>query len=475
MTDRDDRGEFYIGGAWVPSKGAETIDVVNAAAETVMASVPAGTSEDVESAVESAGQAFPEWSRTPVEDRAKFLGRIAEGLQARTTEIATLVSLEVGTTINMSLLVHVGLPTITFSALPGMMGGLTEEEQIGNSRVVREPVGVVAAITPWNYPLHQAAAKVAPALAAGCTVVLKPSELAPLSAFVLADVVNEVGLPPGVFNLVTGMGDVVGEALATHPGVDMVSFTGSLPTGRRVGELAARSVKRVVLELGGKASTVILDDADLSQAVPSGVTSAFLNSGQTCLAQSRMLVRRGRLSEAEEVAVATAEALRVGDPLDERTRIGPLVSHDQRERVRGQIVTGLREGAKLLTGGPEPPDGLPRGYYVRPTVFSAVRSEMSLAREEMFGPVLGIQAYDSEDEAVTAANDNVYGLSGAVWSSDWQRAERVARRLRMGHVEINGGMFNPLAPFGGYKQSGNGRELGRFALDEYLELKALQL
>jgi aldehyde dehydrogenase (NAD+)/betaine-aldehyde dehydrogenase len=351
----------------------------------------------------------------------------------------------------------------------------TWEQTVGNSLIVREPIGVVGAITPWNYPLHQIAAKVAPALAAGCTVVLKPSEVAPLNAFVLAEIFEEVGVPAGVFNLVTGFGPVVGEALAAHPDVDMVSFTGSTRAGRRVSEVAAATVKRVALELGGKSANVILDDADLATAVPDGVGKCYFNSGQTCSALTRMLVPRHRLDEVEELARTTAESFSAGDPFDGETRLGPLVSAAQRDRVRNYIDKGVGEGATLLTGGLEAPEGADRGFFVRPTVFTSVTRDMTIAREEIFGPVLVIIPYDSEDEAVEIANDTDYGLAGGVWSGDPERAKAVARRLRTGQVEVNGGGFNPMAPFGGYKQSGNGREFGAFGLEEYLEVKAMQL
>jgi aldehyde dehydrogenase (NAD+) len=334
---------------------------------------------------------------------------------------------------------------------------------------------VVGAITPWNYPLHQVAAKVAPALAAGCTVVLKPSEVAPLNAFVLAEIIHDVGLPAGVFNLVTGTGDVVGEAMSAHPDIDMISFTGSTRAGKRISEVAAGTVKRVTLELGGKSPNVILDDADLEQAVTDGVGKAFLNSGQTCSALTRMLVPRSKLAEVEAIAKAAAETYTPGDPFGESTRLGPLVSEAQRERVRGFIQKGQEEGARLVTGGAEAPEGLEQGYFVRPTVFSDVTTDMTIAQEEIFGPVLSILPYDDEEEAVRIANDTIYGLAGGVWSGDAERAKAVARRIRTGQVEVNGGSFNPMAPFGGYKQSGKGRELGKFGIEEYLETKSLQL
>ena len=340
--------------------------------------------------------------------------------------------------------------------------------------IVREPVGVVGAITPWNYPLHQIGAKVAPALAAGCAVVVKPSEMTPLCAFVLAEIIDEVGLPAGVFNLVTGSGPVVGEALAAHAGVDMVSLTGSTRAGRRVGAVAAESVKRTSLELGGKSAIVILDDADLKEAVPHGIEQCLLNSGQTCSALTRMLVPRDRLAEVEAIAAAAVETVVLGDPFDPDTTLGPLVSDAHRERVLGYIRTGIAEGARVVIGGLEPVEGIDRGWFVRPTVFSDVTPEMTIAREEIFGPVLVLLAYDDEEQAIAIANDSSYGLSGGVWSADRDRAERVARRLRTGQVEINDAAFNPLAPFGGYKQSGRGRELGPHGLVEFTETKAIQ-
>jgi aldehyde dehydrogenase (NAD+) len=470
-----DRDKVYIDGAWVPSTGKGTIDVVNSTTEEVMGHIPAGTAEDVDKAVQAARRAFTSWSTTSVEERAKYLTRITEGLQARMDDIATLVSQEVGMPKTLSLLVQAGLPLMDFQNTATLVSEVQFEEQVGTSLVVREPVGVVGAITPWNYPLHQVAAKVAPALAAGCTVVLKPSEVAPLNAFVLAEIIHDIGLPAGVFNLVTGTGDVVGEAMSAHPDIDMISFTGSTRAGKRISEVAAATVKRVTLELGGKSPNVILDDADLEKAVADGVAKAFLNSGQTCSALTRMIVPRSKLSEVEAIAKATAEAFTPGDPFGESTRLGPLVSEAQRERVRGYIQKGQDEGARLVTGGAASPEGLEQGYFVQPTVFSDVTTDMTIAQEEIFGPVLSILPYDDEDEAVRIANDTIYGLAGGVWSGDAERAKAVARRIRTGQVEVNGGSFNPMAPFGGYKQSGRGRELGKFGIEEYLETKSLQL
>jgi acyl-CoA reductase-like NAD-dependent aldehyde dehydrogenase len=356
-----------------------------------------------------------------------------------------------------------------------LLGEFPFEEKIGNAQVVKEPVGVVGCITPWNFPLHQVVAKVAPALAAGCTVVLKPSEIAPLTAFILAEMIDDTGLPAGVFNLVTGYGPVVGEAMASHADVDMISFTGSTRAGKRVSELAARTVKRVSLELGGKSANIILDDADFEKAVANGVGNCYFNSGQTCSALTRMLVPRSRHDEAVAIAKRVAESFTVGDPTAGKYKLGPLVSAAQRERVVNYIRKGIAEGATLVAGGAEMPEGLTKGYFVRPTVFANVRNDMAIAQEEIFGPVLSIIPYEDDDDAVRIANDTIYGLAGGVWSGDPERAKRVARRLRTGQVEINGGKFNPLAPFGGYKQSGNGRELGKYGLEEYLEVKAMLL
>ena len=470
-----ERSQLYIGGEWVAPSGSGTIEVVDSTTEEVMGRIPEGSPEDVDRAVAAAQRAFPEWSRTPRDERAELLRQISELLAARMDEIAALVARELGMPLGLSRMIQAGLPTMSFGSMPQLMEEISWEEEVGNSVIVREPVGVVGAITPWNYPLHQISAKVAPALAAGCTVVLKPSEVVPLNAFVLAEVIHEAGLPGGAFNLVTGTGPVVGEAIASHPDVAMVSFTGSTRAGKRVSELASQTVKPVALELGGKSANVILDDAPLEQAVADGVSKCFLNSGQTCSALTRMLVPRERLEEVERIAAAVAERFTPGDPFEEGTRLGPLVSEVQRERVRGYIEKGEEEGAKLLTGGKEPPDGAERGYFVRPTVFSGVSNDMTIAREEIFGPVLSIIPYEDEDDAVRLANDSIYGLSGGVWSADEERAKRVARRLETGQVEINGGAFNPLAPFGGYKQSGHGRELGRFAIEEFLQAKSMQL
>ena len=470
------RDQLFIGGAWVAPSGRETIEVHNAGNGQVMGRVPLGDVKDVERAVAAARSALDSWSATPPEQRSQFLERISVGLKARAEELARLIAQEVGMPLKMSARIQAGLPIANFLNYSKITREFAFEQRVGNSLVVRDPVGVVAAITPWNYPLHQIALKVAPALAAGCTVVLKPSEVAPFNAFLLAEVIEAAGLPKGVFNLVTGTGAEAGEALVKHPGVDMISFTGSTRAGKRISELASQSIKRVALELGGKSASVILDDADLATAVKSTVNGCYLNSGQTCTALTRMLVPESRYEEAAKAAAEVAKGFTVGDPLAESTRLGPLSSAAQLERVRGYIRKGVQEGAELLAGGAEAPEGAPAGgYYVQPTVFGKVKNSMSIAQEEIFGPVLSIIPYRDEEEAVRIANDSPYGLAGAVWSKDEARAQRVARRIRAGQVDVNGGAFNMNAPFGGFKQSGHGREAGIYGLEEFLEYKSLQL
>jgi aldehyde dehydrogenase (NAD+) len=469
------RDKLYIGGEWVDPSSDDKIEVVNPSTEEVIGSVPSGTTEDVDRAVEAAKTAFETWSQTSREERANYLRAIAGGMNERAGEIVTTIASELGMPVRLTQAIQLGLPLNAFAQMPTWMEEIEWERQLGNSLVVKEPVGVIGAITPWNYPLHQIAGKVAPALAAGCTVVLKPASQTPLCTFLLAEIMDSVGLPAGVFNLVTGPGGAIGERLASHPDVDMVSFTGSTLVGRRIAELAAQTVKPVALELGGKSPNVILDDADLAKAIPDAVGKCFLNSGQTCSALTRLLVPREKLEAAEEIAKAAAESFTPGNPFDEATRLGPVVSADQRDTVRKYIEKGIDEGAKLVTGGAEGPEGLDRGYFVRPTVFSNVSNDMTIAQEEIFGPVLVIIPYENEDDAVRIANDSIYGLAGGVWSGDPERAKSVARRIRTGQIEINGGAFNPAAPFGGYKQSGHGRENGPLSIDDFLQLKALQL
>ena len=470
------RDRFFIGGAWVAPSGKETIDVHNAGTGEVMGRVPLGDENDVDRAVSAARAALEGWANTSAEARSQYLEKISAGLKARADEIARLIAQEVGMPIKLSSRIQAGLPIANFANYAKLVKEFSFEQKVGNSLVVREPVGVVGAITPWNYPLHQIALKVAPALAAGCTVVLKPSEVAPFNAFVLAEVIEAAGLPKGVFNLVTGVGPVAGEALVKHPGVDMISFTGSTRAGKRISELASQSIKRVALELGGKSASVILEDADLAAAVKSTVNGCYLNSGQTCTALTRMLVPQSKYDQAAKLAAEAAAGFSVGNPLDEKTRLGPLSSKAQLERVRSYISKGLDEGAELVAGGAEPPEGAPAGgYYVRPTVFGKVKNSMTIAQEEIFGPVLAIIPYKDEEDAIRIANDTPYGLAGAVWSKDDARAQRVARRIRAGQVDVNGGAFNMNAPFGGFKQSGHGREAGVYGLEEFLEYKSLQL
>ena len=469
------RDRIYIDGAWVPSGGTGTIDVVDSATEEVIATVPDGVAADVDRAVAAAKAAFATWSETPLEERGKYLRRVSEGLEARRSELAEVLAHELGMPLKQAAAIQVGLPLRSFTTVADLIETFPFEEQIGNGLVVREPIGVVGAITPWNYPLNQIAAKVAPALAAGCTVVLKPSEVTPLCAYIIAEILDDVGLPPGVFNMVSGVGPVVGEAIAAHPDVDMVSFTGSTRAGKRVTELAAQTVKRVTLELGGKSPNIILDDADLEKAVTGGVAAAYANCGQTCSALTRMLVPRSKLAEAEVIAARVADSYTVGDPFSETSKLGPLVSRVQHDRVKGYIDRGVEEGARLVAGGPGLPDGVDRGFFVRPTVFSDVRNDMAIAQEEIFGPVLSMIPYDTEEEAIEIANDTIYGLAAGVWGGDPERAQRVARKLRSGQVNVNGARSSEPTPFGGYKQSGNGREWGKWGLEEYLEVKALQI
>ncbi|WP_026421261.1 aldehyde dehydrogenase family protein [Actinokineospora inagensis] len=468
------RAGHVIGGRLIEQAG-ERIDVVDPTTGAVVAAVPAGTAADVDTAVAAAAEAFPAWAGTDPAERAAVVRKIAEGLIARRDEIARLITTEMGSPIGFATKVQASLPAATTAGIADLLdAGYAFTEEIGNSLVLREPIGVVGAITPWNYPLHQIAAKIAPALAAGNTVVLKPSEVAPLNANLFLEVLAAAGVPDGVVNLVHGTGPVVGEAIAAHPRVDMVSFTGSTAAGKRVSVVAAGTVKRVALELGGKSANVILADADLGRAVKIGLANTYLNGGQTCTAWTRMLVPTDKHDEIVALAAAAAAKYTVGDPFDESTRIGPMASAAQRDRVLGYIDLGVDEGATLAYGGKT--DGLPEhGAFVPPTIFANVRADMRIAQEEIFGPVLSILPYRDEDEAVAIANSTVYGLAGAVFGGDRDHAVAVAKRLRTGQVDVNGGAFNPIAPFGGYKQSGNGRELGRYGLEEFCEVKSIQL
>ncbi|WP_284580111.1 aldehyde dehydrogenase family protein [Streptomyces sp. 2P-4] len=463
---------MYIAGEWRPAAGSDRIEVVNPADEQVIADVPAGTAEDVDAAVRAARAAFPGWAATPPTERAALIGALRDAMAARKAEFTEVVTAELGSPTGFSERVHVGAPLAVSASFAELAASYAFEERIGNSTVLLEPVGVVGAITPWNYPLHQIVAKVAPALAAGCTLVLKPAEDTPLTAQLFAEAVHEAGIPAGVFNLVTGTGPVAGQALAAHEGVDLVSFTGSTAVGRLIGAAAGAAVKRVALELGGKSANVILPGADLAKAVAAGVGHVMNNSGQSCNALTRMLVHRDQYEEAVSLAAAAVAPYTAGDPREPGTRLGPVVNAKQRDRVRAYIAKGIEEGARLVAGGPDAPH--PRGYYIAPTVFADVTPDMVIAQEEIFGPVLSIIAYGDEDEALRIANGTVYGLGGAVWAADEETAVAFARRMDTGQVDINGGRFNPLAPFGGYKQSGVGRELGPHGLAEYLQTKSLQ-
>ena len=480
IMDVEVRDKIFVDGSWIKPSGDQLTDVIDSTTEEVFAKVAKATAADANKAVAAAREAFKSWSQTSPDERGKYLSRINEGISARMSQLSEIISKEVGTPLGLSQFIQVGVPASTFADMANRANEYEFEERIGNSLVVKEPRGVVAAITPWNYPLHQIAAKVAPALLAGCTVVLKPADLAPLNAYLLADVMEEVGLPSGVFNLVTGPGTEIGEALVSNPEVDMISFTGSTSVGSHIAQLAAKDIKRVALELGGKSATVILEDVfnsdeTIAKAVSGGLFMCYLNSGQTCIAQTRMLVPKAKLAEIEERVAAETATYTVGSPFDAMTRVGPLVSKKQQESVREYIRIAKDEGAQLLTGGEETPDGLDKGYFVKPTVFTGVEQNMRIAQEEVFGPVLSIISYENEKEAIEIANNSSYGLSGAVWSSDNDHAVKVAKQIRTGQVEVNGGMFNPTAPFGGYKKSGYGRELGKYGLEDFLEIKSMQL
>ncbi|MDC0212365.1 aldehyde dehydrogenase family protein [Euryarchaeota archaeon] len=464
----------YIDGRWVPANGEGKIEVVNPTTEQEIGSVPIGDVTDVNKAIKAARLAFPSWSESSIEERQGYLNALSAAIGERGEEIAELITSEVGTPINYSRMAMVGTPRVVSRSYAKILDSFEWEEEMRNSLIVKEPIGVVGMITPWNFPLHQIIGKVAPALAAGCTMVLKPSKEAPLNAFLLADIMDEIGLPKGVFNLVSGHGREIGETLSSHPEVDMVSFTGSTSAGVSVSRAAAPTIKRVTLELGGKSANVVMDDADIQKAAKMAVYACFNNSGQECSSLSRLIVPTSARDEVVEVISSTLDRYTVGDPMDEGIKCGPMVSARQQESVSGYIASGIAEGATLVSGGEGMPEGLSTGFFVKPTVFADVTPEMTVFREEIFGPVLTISTYETEEEAISMANDSEYGLSGGVWSEDEDRALRVARSLRTGQVSINGGAFNISAPFGGYKLSGNGRELGSHGLEEFLEVKAIQ-
>ncbi|TPG57095.1 aldehyde dehydrogenase family protein [Roseomonas nepalensis] len=465
--------KFYIDGAWVEPAAQSVLDVENPATEEVVGRISLGSSPDVDRAVAAARRAFATFSLASVEERLGCLRRIIEGFRARLPDLARAMTLEMGAPITFATERQATVALFHFEEAARVLAGYRFEERMGQGVVRREPIGVCGLITPWNWPLNQVASKVAPALAAGCTVVLKPSEIAPLSAMLLAEIIHEASLPPGVFNLVNGDGPTVGEAIAAHPGIDMVSFTGSTAAGVRVAKLAADTIKRVAQELGGKSANIILDDADLRPAVIQGVQACYTNAGQNCQSPTRLLIPRAGRDAAIEAAREAVAAIRLGDPLDLATTMGPLVSRAQFEKVQDLIRSGIDDGATLVAGGLGQPVTLNRGYYVLPTVFADVHPRMRIAREEIFGPVLSIMSYETEEEAVDLANDTPFGLAGFVQSRSAERARAIANRLRAGRVYINGAAFDRSLPFGGYKQSGNGREFGVFGLEEYLEVKAI--
>ena len=467
------KDKFYINGQWQAPQSSDVAEVVNPATEEVVAKVAMGGIADVDAAIMAARTAFDSWSQTPPEERAKYIDKIAEALEKRIDDLAEVISAEMGAPSSLVKPTQVGNPVFTFKEAAQLARDYEFESDSGKTHVIREAIGVCSLITPWNFPLNQIGGKVAPALAAGCTMVLKPSELAPLDAFILAEIVDEVGLPAGVFNLVVGDGPVVGEAMASHPEVDMVSITGSTRAGAAVAVAAAPTIKRVGQELGGKSANIILDDANFDKAVKGGVRSAMFNSGQACNGPTRMLIPRKHQKEIEEIVVKTVAGVVVGDPSDESTYMGPIANKAQYERVLAFIERGIGEGAELLVGGAGKPEGLETGYYVQPTVFTNVTNDMLTAREEAFGPVLSLIPYDTDDEAVAIANDNPYGLSSYVQSGDLEHAKQVGRRIRAGHVELNGARWDQGAPFGGYRMSGNGREHGTWGMEEYLETKAM--
>lgn len=469
MIERD---QIFINGRWVPSTGTGVIEVVNPVTEEVVVTIPDGTAEDVDAAARAAAAAFPAWSKTTVEERVAYIEKLAELMEKRADEVTRAVVSEIGQPYSAAVDQQGSFAVVDLKSIVTSLREIVWEEEVDHTVVAREPAGVVGAITPWNGPMRMVCMKAGAAMAAGCTVVLKGTEVAPLSSFIFAEMVEEAGIPAGVFNLVSGTGPVVGEAIVTHPLVDMISLTGSVRAGRRVMELASQGVKKVALELGGKSANIILEGADLKKAVEVGMEDAFRNSGQVCGGLSRVLVPRSRLAEAEQVAAAKADSYVLGDPYDPATTLGPVANVNQRDRIRSYIESGLEQGVKLVTGGPEAPEGLEKGFFVKPTVFSGDNTSR-VAREEIFGPVVVIVPFDDEEDALRIANDTDYGLAGAVWAEDDAHARKVANRLRAGRIRINGSAINPRAPHGGFKLSGIGREFGRYGIEEYLEYKSI--
>ncbi|MAD56758.1 MAG: aldehyde dehydrogenase family protein [Euryarchaeota archaeon] len=469
------RDQLYINGKWVQPMGTGSIDVINPATEEIIGKIPVGSADDVDKAASAARIAFDSWAKSSIEERINILNALSNALKEKGESIAQTITAEVGTPIGYSRVAMVGTPRVVSRSYAKILENFDWEEKVRNSIICKEPIGVCAFITPWNFPLHQIIGKVAPAIAAGCTMILKPSKEAPLSAFILADILHEIGLPPGVFNLVSGHGSEIGNYMSSHPEVDMVSFTGSTGAGVAVSEAAAATVKRVTLELGGKSANVALDDADPILVAKKAIGACHQNSGQTCSALTRLIIPESMSDEVYEIIAKKNNSYTVGDPLEENTRCGPMVSLRQQKSVSTYIQSGISEGATLVSGGLGMPEGISKGYYVKPTIFANVSPDMKIWKEEIFGPVLVITTYKSEEEALTLANDSIYGLSGGVWSKDEERAIKFAKEMRTGQVSVNGGVFNVSAPFGGYKLSGNGRELGTHGLNEFLEIKSIQL
>ena len=469
------RDQLYINGKWVQPMGTGSIDVINPATEEIIGKIPVGSADDVDKAASAARIAFDSWSKSSIEERINILNALSNALKEKGESIAQTITAEVGTPIGYSRVAMVGTPRVVSRSYAKILEKFDWEEKVRNSIICKEPIGVCAFITPWNFPLHQIIGKVAPAIAAGCTMILKPSKEAPLSAFILADILHEIGLPPGVFNLVSGHGSEIGNYMSSHPEVDMVSFTGSTGAGVSVSEAAATTVKRVTLELGGKSANVALDDADPILVAKKAIGACHQNSGQTCSALTRLIIPESMSDEVYEIIAKKNNSYTVGDPLEENTRCGPMVSLRQQKSVSTYIQSGISEGATLVSGGLGMPEGISKGFYVKPTIFANVSPDMKIWKEEIFGPVLVITTYKSEEEALILANDSIYGLSGGVWSKDEERAIRFAKEMRTGQVSVNGGAFNVSAPFGGYKLSGNGRELGTHGLNEFLEIKSIQL
>ena len=469
------REQLYIDGKWVQPMGKGSIDVFNPSTEEIIGKIPVGSAKDIDKAASAARLAFNSWSKSSISMRTDILNALSNKLKERGEEIAQTITAEVGTPIGYSRVAMVGTPRVVARSYAKILEDFNWEEKVRNSIICKEPIGVCAFITPWNFPLHQIIGKVAPAIAAGCTMILKPSKEAPLSAFILADILHEIGLPPGVFNLVSGHGYEIGNYMSSHPEVDMVSFTGSTGAGVSVSEAAAATVKRVTLELGGKSANVALDDADPVLVAKKAIGACHQNSGQTCSALTRLIIPESMSEEVYKIIAEKNNSYHPGDPLEENTRCGPMVSLRQQKSVSNYIESGINEGATLISGGLGMPEGISKGYYVKPTIFANVTPEMEIWKEEIFGPVLVITTYKTEKEALILANDSIYGLSGGVWSKNEERAIRFAKGMRTGQVSVNGGAFNVSAPFGGYKLSGNGRELGTHGLNEFLEIKSIQL